>query len=198
MVKNIVFDFGQVLVSFNPDYMCSKYIDDPEDIRLVSDVLFDRCYWEKLDAGTISDEEVILGACSRLPERLHGKVAQIYDNWVYNIPEIEGMRDCIALARRKGYGVYLLSNISLKFVSIYKSISILDGFDGYVFSSVAGCVKPSYEIFDHLCKKFDLRASETLFIDDNEKNIAGASAYGIIPYHFDGNAQALYSYIEKL
>jgi putative hydrolase of the HAD superfamily len=197
MIKNVIFDFGQVLVHFEPDYMCSLEISNPDDQRLVSDVLFDRLYWERLDAGTIEDEEVIAAAKTRLPERLHSVMEKIYYNWIHTLPEIDGMREVIALCREKGFGVYLLSNISTYFVAHYKEIPILEGFDGYVFSSKAGCVKPSADIFRHICDKFGLTPSETLFVDDNAKNIEGAERFGIIPYHFDGNAQALKDYIKR-
>ena len=41
MIKNVIFDFGQVLVYFQPEYMCSVYTDNKEDIELLSEVLFD-------------------------------------------------------------------------------------------------------------------------------------------------------------
>ena len=198
MIKNVIFDFGQVLVHFDPDYMCSRHIENQEDLRLVSDVLFDRLYWDKLDAGTISDEEVVCAAKARLPERLHSAAEKIYYGWIYTLPEMEGMRDVIDLCRKKNFKIYLLSNISTSFADNYKEISIIDGFDGYVFSSTAGCVKPSHDIFRHICDKFALNPSESLFVDDNIKNIDGASSFGIIPYHFDGDSSKLKNYILSL
>ena len=64
MIKNVVFDFGQVLVHFEPSYMVGKYVQDAEDKPLLEDVLFDRLYWDRLDEGTITDEEV-LAACQK-------------------------------------------------------------------------------------------------------------------------------------
>ena len=198
MIKNVIFDFGQVLVHFDPDYMCSRHIKNPDDLRLVSDVLFDRLYWDKLDAGTISDEEVVRSALTRLPEKLHSAAEKIYYGWIHTLPEMEGMRDVIGLCRQKNLKIYLLSNISTSFAENYKDIPIIDGFDGYVFSSTAGCVKPSHDIFRHICDKFSLNPSESLFVDDNIKNIDGARSFGIIPYHFDGDASKLREYILSL
>ena len=59
MIKNVVFDFGQVLVRFEPSYMVGQYVSDPIDAKLLEEVVFDRLYWDRLDAGTISNEEVI-------------------------------------------------------------------------------------------------------------------------------------------
>ncbi len=198
MIKNVVFDFGQVLIHFNPEYMCSKYLSDEDDIRLVADVLFDRIYWDRLDRGTIEDDEVVAYANDRLPPRLHKACKDIYFDWIYNLPEVSGMREVIKLCREKGYGLYLLSNISKYFAEHKHEIPILSELDGCIFSAECGYAKPSADIFDYLCKTFDLTPSETLFIDDNVNNIDGADKFGIVAYHFDGNVQTLYKFIEGL
>ena len=59
MIKNVVFDFGQVLVHFDPKYMTEQYVKNTEDAKLVEEVVFDRMYWDKLDLGTISNEETV-------------------------------------------------------------------------------------------------------------------------------------------
>ena len=95
MIKNVVFDCGQVLIHFDPKYMVERYVTDPEDSALLQEVIFDRAYWNRLDLGTITDEEVVAESCGRVPERLHGAVAEIYYNWIYNIPEMEGMKELV-------------------------------------------------------------------------------------------------------
>lgn len=198
VITNVVFDFGQVLVRFEPEYMCGRYVCDENDLKLLSDVIFDRLYWDRLDAGTISDEELISCVKERIPQRLHAVAEKIYFNWIYNLPEIDGMRRAIDICRERGFGVYLLSNISEYFAARYKEIPILEGFDGYVFSALAGCTKPSADIFKHLCDKFDLTPEQTLFVDDSIKNINGADKFGIIAYHFTGDAEELCSYLSSL
>ncbi|MBO5092626.1 MAG: HAD family phosphatase, partial [Clostridia bacterium] len=58
-IKNVVFDFGQVLVYFQPSYMVGAYVSDEADKALIEEVVFDRLYWDRLDSGDISDEEVV-------------------------------------------------------------------------------------------------------------------------------------------
>lgn len=198
MIKNVIFDFGQVLVRFEPEYMCSLYTDNTEDIELLSSVVFDRQYWDRLDAGTIENSELMTSVKGRLPDRLHNLAEKIYYGWIDNLPEIEGMREVIELCKQRGYGIYILSNISRDFAEKKDQISILSEFDGFVFSSVCGYVKPSREIFAHITDKFNLLPSSTLFIDDNKNNINGAKEFGLITYHFDGDATALYEYIKNI
>ena len=198
MIKNVIFDFGQVLVRFDPEYMCSLYTDSTEDIKLLSEVVFDRIYWERLDAGTIENEELFASIEKRLPERLHETAKKVYLNWINTLPEIPGMRDVIALCRELGFGVYLLSNISREFAARYREIPILSLVDGCVFSSTCGYVKPDARIFAHVVEKFGLDKESTLFVDDNINNINGATSFGLKAYHFDGDAEKLYSYLKSL
>lgn len=198
MIKNVIFDFGQVLVRFEPEYMCSLYTDSTEDIKLLSEVVFDRIYWDRLDAGTIENEEFFASIEKRLPERLHETAKKVYLNWINTLPEIPGMRDVIALCRELGFGVYLLSNISREFAARYREIPILSLVDGCVFSSTCGYVKPDARIFAHIVEKFGLDKESTLFVDDNVNNINGATSFGLKAYHFDGDAEKLYSYLKSL
>lgn len=197
MIKNIVFDFGQVLVHFDPSYMVGRYISEPNDAKLLEQVVFDRLYWDCLDAGTISDEKVIEACKQRLPERLWSAVSTIYYHWIYNIPEIEGMAALVRRIREiPNVRLFVLSNISLYLAEHADEIPILSLFDECVFSSVCGKVKPNREIFEYLCTKYNMLPCETVFVDDNASNIKGAQDYGIIGYLFDGDVAHLDSYLQ--
>lgn len=195
MIKNVIFDFGKVLVDFEPTYMTSRYLHNEDDIKLVSDVLFDRLYWDRLDAGTISDSEVISESQKRLPTRLHQKVADIYNNWMYNLPEICGMRELLQKLSDKGVRLFLLSNISEGFAKKSSEFSILSYFERCFFSAVCGLTKPSAEIFNYLLNECGIKANEALFVDDSEKNINGAKSVGISTYLFDGDSKKLESFL---
>lgn len=199
MIKNIVFDFGQVLVHFDPDYMTGKYIQDKDDLRLVSDIVFDRLYWDKLDSGDITDDEVVEAVKKRLPERLWESAENIYRNWIYNIPEIEGMRELVKKVKNiPEINIYLLSNISKGFAERKDEIAILNNFENCVFSAICGHTKPNRDIYEYLCNTYSLTPSETLFIDDNINNINAAKEFGINGYLFDGDVGRLDEYINGL
>ena len=196
MIKNFIFDFGKVIVHFDTKYMVKRYVEDEADAALLGEVIFDRLYWDKLDAGTISDEEVIVESKKRLPKRLHGEVERIYYNWIYNIPEIDGMSDLVRRIKMTYHSpIFLLSNISVYFADHADEIPCLALFDRCFFSAKCGKTKPHADIFNYLCKECNIKPEETLFIDDSEKNILGAEAVGIKGYLFDGNADRLWEYI---
>ncbi len=196
MIKNVVFDCGQVLVHFDPKYMVERYVTDPADSALLQEVVFDRAYWNPLDKGTITDEEVKAAVCGRIPERLHEVARAVYDNWIYNIPEVEGMRELIReIKARFGVKTCLLSDISKYFSRHREEIPILAELDVLVMSADYGLVKPHRETFENLFAVCDIRPEESVFVDDRESNIAGAAACGMQGYCFDGNVEKLRAYL---
>lgn len=194
-IRNYIFDLGKVLVHYDPLFMTSAYISDPNDAQLVSSVIFDRLYWDPLDDGTITDEALKMASHDRLPPHLRDLADAAYDNWFFHLPFIEGMPELVADIKKSGAKVYLLSNVSIGFAEQYhrvpQFVDLFSRFDGLVFSGPLGIIKPNAEIFHHLLNRYDLQADECIFIDDNEKNIAGAESVGIHGYLFDGDAEML-------
>jgi HAD superfamily hydrolase (TIGR01509 family) len=86
-----------------------------------------------------------------------------------------------------GYKVYVLSNWDAQSFPILqkKHHKIMDLFDGTFISGEAGVLKPNPEIFTAFLKKFELKASECVFIDDEKHNVAGAESVGIKAVLFD-------------
>ena len=198
-IKNIVFDFGNTLVRFDPLYIVSQTISDPEDAKLLCEVVFDRIYFDRLDEGTITDDEVFADYKNRLPERLWADAEAVYRSWIYNMPEIEGMRELILYVKEKyGVSVFLLSNISQYFVDHASEIPMLALMDKCVFSCVCGKVKPDVAIFEHLCRECEIIPEQTIFVDDLESNIEGARRAGLCGYHFDGDASKLRTYLDSI
>ena len=93
MIRNIVFDFGRVIVDFDETKMTRAFITDENEVARVRDVVFDRLYWDQLDLGTITDEEVKAGIASRLPDRLIPAAHAVYDHWIDNIDILPGIKD---------------------------------------------------------------------------------------------------------
>ena len=202
MIKNIVFDFGRVIVDFDETKMTRAFIKEESWVATVRDVVFDRLYWDKLDLGTITDEELKAEVATRLPASLIPAAHDVYDHWIENIDMIPGIEDTILTAKAKANGIYLLSNISIKFTKEYRKNTAVDRvlslFDGLVFSGPLHMIKPDAAIFRYLLDTYGLVAEETLFIDDSPKNIAGAAALGINTYLFDGDAARLTEYMKSL
>lgn len=193
--KNYIFDMGQVIVRFDTAYMTSVYIKDEKDAAMAENVIFDRLYWDRLDEGTITDDEVKNGIRSRLPERLWEKACAVYDNWYINMPFMNGMYELIEEISHKGGRLFLLSNVSRGFAENYTSnrklAKLFSEFDGLVFSGVLNKVKPTREIFEYIINKYQIKAEESIFIDDSDKNIKGSLNVGLHAHLFNGDIEEL-------
>ena len=199
MIKNIVFDYGNVMIRFEPSYMVGRYVSDKDDAELLARVVFDRLYWDALDDGSITDEEIIEAVKQRIPERLWAVAEKIYYNWIYNLPEVDGMNALVDHVKNVlGARVFLLSNISVYFAEHAHERHELAPFEKCIFSAAVGHVKPNADMFEYLCRECGIEPSETLFVDDSEKNIRGAEAFGIKGYLFDGDSAKLRGYIDSL
>ena len=175
--------------------MTRVYLQDEETVPLVRDVVFDRLYWDRLDDGSITDEEIRQDICRRLPPSLHEISCRIYDHWMENMPPVDGMADLCATLKEKGCRLYLLSNISKEFARQYHRVPAIDRllsrFDGLVFSGPLGIAKPQPAIYRYLLETYSLRPEECIFIDDRPENLDGARQVGIAGYWFDGDAGRL-------
>ena len=201
MFKNIISDFGKVLVRFESDIMTAPWVSDEADRKLVGEVVFSRDYWDKLDSGDITYEEIKKDYRAKLPERLWDAADKTLENWLYHLPPIEGMRELYDELRENGARLYLLSNISIEFAENYSSIpetgAFLSSFDGLVFSGPLHITKPGKDIFEHLLTKYELNAEDCIFIDDSPINVAGAEAAGIKAYLFDDDVAKLRDFLLK-
>lgn len=195
MIENCIFDFGNVLAEFDPLKLTAPYVADKDDVCRVSEVVFDRIYWDRLDKGNITDSEVIDGICSRLSGKLACAGCSSYKNWVHNLTPVPGMPELVEDLKRSGKRLYLLSNISKGFARTYSEVewisNLLGLFDGVVLSGLIGKIKPDSGIFEYVMSTYNLNADECVFIDDSARNISGAEKLGIKGYLFDGDAEKL-------
>ena len=91
MIKNYIFDFGNVLAEFYPDKLTAPFVKDEETNKRIREVAFDRLYWDKLDSGDITDEEVKNAIRSRLSEEDSKIACLVYDNWVKSMTPVKDM-----------------------------------------------------------------------------------------------------------
>lgn len=200
IIKAYIFDFGNVLAEFYPEKLTMPYVRDDKDIKRLSEAVFSRSIWNKLDDGSYSDEDAKGEIRNSLPKSEWELAERIYDGWIENLTPVPGMTELVSeIAARGEKRLYLLSNISRGFAASYRRTpwikSLLELFDGLVFSGELGIVKPTREIFEYLLNKYRLSPDECIFIDDSVKNVEGARAVGITAYLFDGDAEKLRKYL---
>ncbi len=198
MIKNIVFDYGNVLIHWNPEHILADMGYSEEDIALLRPVIFDDERWYPNDAGLYSADEYAAICCELLPERLHGDVYRITHEWFRHLPPIEGMENIVRVLKDSGYSIYLLSNIAKEFASHPECVPANDCFDGMVFSGVEGIIKPDRRIFELLLQRYGLKAEESVFVDDRRRNTDAAEECGFSVYRFDKDVSKFSDFISRI
>ena len=195
--KNIVFDMGNVLIEWNPQNIVARFTDDGDKIDKISKALFEIPEWVKLDEGTISEEEVLNIAKSKLPKEYYDDLEEIFDNWHYCLTINADTSTLVKTLHSKGYSVYLLSNACKRFPIFKRDIHCLKYMDGIMVSYQEKCCKPDKKIYEKFFDKFDLNPEECLFIDDLEANCQGAKDMGMESYQFDGHVDELVEFLKS-
>ena len=195
MIKNVIFDCGQVLIRYNETEIAANYVDTPEEAEFLGRVAMARKYWNRFDEGTLTEADYLEQVKTELPEHLHKAVEKLVWGWIKACPMIDGMEDIVRDVKKSGKKLYLLSNFNKRLRD--EPYPILNEFDALVISGEIGKVKPDRAIYDYLVNTYDLIPEECIFIDDNSANIAMAESLGITGYLFDGDATKLRAYLEK-
>lgn len=192
MIKNIIFDMGQVLIHWRP-YMFTSTSDlSQEEEQLLTKELFSNIEWPQLDRGTISEEDATASVCARLPEKFHPMVEEIiFGWWKRPLVPMEGMADVIKELKENGYKIYLLSNASIHLREYFSRIPGSEYFDGLLVSAEEKLLKPQHEIFETLFERFSLNPEECFFVDDSPYNIEGAHCCGMQGAVFHGDVEEL-------
>lgn len=191
MIKNIVFDMGNVIIRFDPELFMVRLGLAEEDRRLLKRELFVSLEWSRMDRGSLTDEEAAEIVCRRVPERLHDAVRRLVGMWDRPILPVEGMYELVEELRGMGYGIYLLSNASFRQHDYWPRVPASKFFDGALISADVKLVKPQPEIYRLLCDKFSLIPEECVFIDDSTSNAEGAYFCGINALVFHGDAHEM-------
>lgn len=192
MIKNVVFDMGQVLIHWRPQPLMEPFgLSEAEEQMLLQE-LFHSVEWVQMDHGTIDLETAAEQVCARLPEKLHEPVRKTALGWWERpLVPMENMAELVRELKEKGYGIYLLSNASLPLRSYFHRIPGSECFDGIMVSAEEKLLKPQHAIFERLYERFNLNPGECVFIDDAPANVEGAICTGMSGVIFRGDAQRL-------
>jgi len=189
-IKAIIFDFGNVLLEWNPRYVYQRYFqDDPEGMeQFFKEVNF--ADWNlQQDKGRPFAEGVAI-LSERFPH--YAELIQAYhENWIDSIgAAYGGTIEILKQLKKAGYPLYGLSNWSAEtFPFAREKYDFFDLFDDFVISGDVGHVKPDPEIFQIMLEKIGRPARECLFIDDALTNINQAQKMGFAIVHFQSPEQ---------
>ena len=191
MIRNILFDMGNVLIRFDRDYFITRLGITGEDKTLLMREVFQSVEWVRLDHGTLREPEALESICARLPRRLHDAADKLVSMWDRPILPIEGMPELVRELKEKGYRLYLLSNASVRQHEYWPRVPGWDLFEGKIISADEKVMKPDPQFFRIALDRFGLAPEECFFVDDSAPNVEAALCCGIPGAVFHGDAGLL-------
>ncbi len=196
-IKNVVFDLGNVLLTYHPLEFMQTILGDRETGRACYELIIESREWKELDGGRLSVDEARQRFIEREPSLAEG-IQTFFEQWFEMFQPIPESIQILDRLKADGYRLYVLSNfIRESFEAIRPRFSFLDRFDGMVISYRVGASKPDRAIYEYLLHTYNLIPKETLFIDDLEANAQGARDAGIAAIRFQ-SPQQLHNELSRL
>ena len=186
MIRNLIFDFGGVLVDWNPRYVFVPWFGDAAKAERFLTEICPYDWNAQVDTGRTT-AEVTEERVSQFPE-WEKEIRMYYGRWIEMLHgEIPGMEALVREYKARGYRIWGLTNWSRELFPLVRNrYPVFDLMDGIVVSGVEKVIKPHPELYRILLDRYGLEAGECVFIDDNAANVAGAEAVGIRGIRFEG------------
>jgi 2-haloacid dehalogenase len=182
MIRNIVFDFGGVLVDWNPEYLFKDVFSDKLELENFLENVCTPDWNVEQDAGRPLSEAIRI-----LQERhphYRNEIRLFYDEWTTMLGGPIKQNVALLKTLKANYRLFGLTNWSAEtFPIAYDLYSFFGDFEGIVVSGEEKLVKPDARIYLLLLERYGLDAKECLFIDDNLQNIHAATALGFHIVH---------------
>lgn len=185
MIKDIVFDFGGVLMDWDPRYLYRTYFKDEAQMEYFLSHICTDAWNAEQDRGRTFDEGISL-LLRQYPQ--YAEPIRMYkDRWECMLKgEFPRSVELLKRLKEQGHGIYGLTNWSAETIPLaYAKYDFFSLFDGIVVSGEEKIIKPDPEIFRILLERYNLTAEDTLFIDDSPANIEAARRLGFRTILFD-------------
>ncbi len=187
MIKNVIFDLGNVLIDFKPiKYIKSLGYDDEKALEIFNKTIKDSI-WADMDRGIYRDKESYVKAFKTKYPEIQDDIDKFLGGpWIENVifPLKDNLK-MIDLVKEKGLKYYILSNYPKDaFEYTYDMCPFIQNADGMVISYDVLMIKPNKNIYLKLLDKYELKANECLFMDDLDANVDGAKSVGINAFVF--------------
>ena len=191
MIKNIVFDIGNVLAGWNWREYYESFHYGPEVTERLARATVLSPLWGEFDRGEEDEEKLLSGFIANDPgiereiRHVLGNIHDMLVRYDYAIPWLRELKG-------RNYGLYYLSNFARKaHVECSHVLDFLPLMDGGILSYQERLIKPDPAIYRLLLERYGLRASECVFLDDTPKNVEEAVRQGMAGIVFRDREQAV-------
>ena len=187
---NVIFDLGNVVVTWDPVAIVRSVIEGPGAVRL-AEQLFAHADWVEVDRGTLTLDEAALRAIERTDvdaDIIHA----IYRAVAPSLQPLPQSVELLHSLKKQGHQLYALSNMGHVSADYLQQHGVFwPLFNDVIISARVGLVKPELAIYRHMLQQLGLRAEEAVFIDDSLPNVLAARELGLRAIHYLSHAQCL-------
>jgi len=188
--RNIIFDFGGVLVTWRPQAIIDSFYSDPALREAVRVHAFQHEGWLEMDRGTLDEATVVQRFAARMG-RPEAELRALFDHLRASLVPIAPTVALLQELRGRGYKLYGLSNMSESiFAYLGGRHSFFELFDGIVVSAAVKLLKPEPGIYEHLRERYALDFAESVYLDDMPANVEAARRLGLPAIRFETTEQA--------
>ena len=197
VIKNVVFDIGKVLMSFDWEDFLKDMGYSGEKLEKIAEATFLSDVWQERDRGVLSEEEYV-EQCVALAPEYEEDIREVMRRTPDSVKLYPYAKTWVEYLKKKGYRLFIISNFSKHMTeSNVKNMPFRKFMDGEVFSYEVHELKPDPVIFQLLLDKYFLNAEECVMIDDRPENCEGARSVGMHAIEFKSFKQAA-AELEKL
>lgn len=189
MIRNIVFDIGNVLAGFQWQEFFHSFGYSDEVFHKLADATVRSSVWNEMDRGKMSDEELLSAFIANDPS-IEEQIREVFTDVKGMVVRYEYAIPWIRELKEKGFGIYVISNFARKaHAQCSDALDFLSEVDGAILSYQVELIKPAIEIYQLLCSRYGLEPQECVFIDDVEENVEAARRAGMQGIRFSTLAQ---------
>lgn len=200
MIKNIVFDLGQVLVNFNPMEYLKPFGFKDETNQMLVEKIFKSKEWLECDSGTYRNNSDLADLLIDKYPQLKNEIRLVLNkDWVKMLSLKQETVDYLKQLKKQSFKIYILSNLSEESYNYVKNYEFFEKIDGGIYSYELKVCKPNPQIYLELFSKYKIIPEETIFIDDNRENIEMSEKlgmHGVVFYDLEDTKQKVDNIIQ--
>ena len=181
MIKNIIFDLGNVIINYNQKKIINNFTEKEEEIKYIYDEIFHAPEWTLMDLGDITNDGAI-EIINKRNEFKYEKLTQDFlHEWYKKQPTNRDIVEIAKILKNNGYNLFVLSNMANQTYEYFKNDEFFSLCTGIVISAHEHVKKPDEKVYRLLLDRYNLNAEECLFIDDDDSgnNYETANKIGI-------------------
>ena len=181
MIKNIIFDLGNVIINYNQKKIINNFTEKEEEIKYIYDEIFHAPEWTLMDLGDITNDEAIEIINKRNEFKYEKLTQEFLHEWHKKQPINRDIVEIAKILKKNGYNLFVLSNMANQTYEYFKNDEFFSLCTGIVISAHEHVKKPDEKVYRLLLNRYNLNAEECLFIDDDDsgKNYETANKIGI-------------------